>query len=407
MESQLSHELRELQLLVEAQRGQISSLVKQHKEFRVQSEVLCECLELAGVLPAQKYLAAVHRLQFSRTLQEHPCTLHLSLGMLQQTRELAIGIAQSAGFEAMVHLSVTSRVGRRTVNMVMSERPALFPPLIHIIGGSGHEGAALAVERFAPHSGAWELPITMPHPQAVAAAAVAEGKIYVLGGGADSLHTFVPASQVWEPISAPKVVRWGTAAAAARGKVYAIGGFSDGKALQMVERYDPKMGSWEQLPPMCCARGALTAAEVSNMIYAVGGENLEGSMATVERFSPELNAWELLSPMCTPRASATAVGLRDQLFVMGGYANQNQDLRSVERLEPNTGTWELMAPMSIPRYGAGAASIDGVIYIFGGRNDNDGTLDVCERYDLARDAWVQLPRMPTARGWCAVVAVRS
>lgn len=123
-------------------------------------------------------------------------------------------------------------------------KPRGFPAVaavngkIYAIGGQKeHQDVVDTVEEFDPDAnggfGAWTIkPSVMPHPRMQSAAAVLDGKVYVVGG--------------WDGVT--------------RG------------LLSSVDVYDPSLDTWTIGAPMPTARRVLGAAMVDNAIYAMGGE---------------------------------------------------------------------------------------------------------------------------------------
>ena len=103
------------------------------------------------------------------------------------------------------------------------------------------------------------------------AAAVAGGKIYVVGGielGGDpqsSVDVFDPQTNSWAAGPAMGTARAGHAAAVVDGKIYVMGGLSGSTGgglvnISSVEVFDPRTGSWAAGPTMGVARGSHAAA---------------------------------------------------------------------------------------------------------------------------------------------------
>jgi len=121
---------------------------------------------------------------------------------------------------------------------------------IYAIGGKGEHGALDTVEEFDPEKNIWKTKnARMPHPRIRSAAALADGKIYVMGG-----ETLGPSGEI----------------------------------ISTVDVYDPSGDTWTTVAPMPTARRILGAATVDSTIYAVGGEALVARVG--EQFTYQITA---------------------------------------------------------------------------------------------------------------------
>jgi N-acetylneuraminic acid mutarotase len=121
---------------------------------------------------------------------------------------------------------------------------------VYAIGGKGEHSALDTVEVFDPDSNRWTIqPSRMPHPRIRSAAALADSKIYVMGG---------------ETIG------------------------ENGEIISTVDVYDPSSDTWATGDPLLTARRILGAAAVDNTIYAVGGEAIVARVG--DKFTYQITA---------------------------------------------------------------------------------------------------------------------
>ena len=150
-------------------------------------------------------------------------------------------------------------------------------------------------------------PPALPDARAAAAAAIAGGKLYVLGGvdGRRGLARVAFALDLktrrWARIPGPSP-REHLAAAAAGTRVYALGGRSAGidTNTPRFEVYDARARRWTRLAPIPQARGGTGAAFANGRIVSVGGERPQGTIASV--YAYELRT----TPLAAPRRPALA-----------------------------------------------------------------------------------------------------
>ena len=160
----------------------------------------------------------------------------------------------------------------------------------------------------------------MPTPRHGLAAAVLDGKIYVVGGSNGSapsgaLEVYDPAQNSWRRRASMPTARVFLAAAALDGKLYAMGGSPDccgNGRTDTVEVYDPGSDSWSNAPPLPLALQTSAGAAANGKIYVLGGfipgQGVQGS--TFE-YDPKAKAWAARAAMPDPRDQAPAAVLTE------------------------------------------------------------------------------------------------
>lgn len=196
-----------------------------------------------------------------------------------------------------------------------------------------------------PARNSWTEGVDMPAPRAEGVAAVVDGRIYWIGGrvpatpGAahfaghrDSTlnEMFDPATRTWSRRAPAPTARNSAAAAVIDGKIYVVGGrrfdgMTDGVARQTnfsnLEVYDPAADTWETRAPMPKEQGGLGAAAIDGRLYACGGEQwtpLQGVIPDCWSYDPVRDAWTALPPMPTPRHGVGMAAVNGRLHVFGG-----------------------------------------------------------------------------------------
>jgi hypothetical protein len=153
--------------------------------------------------------------------------------------------------------------------------------------------------------------------------------IYVVGGVGpeqEAALVYDAAADAWRQGARMAAPREHLAAAIANGKVYAIGGrWSDRGNVGTVEEYDPATDSWVERAPLPTARGGLAAATVDlaegERIFVVGGESFgEGSRTFEENeaYDPVADTWRTEAPMLISRHGLGAAAVDDYLFAIAG-----------------------------------------------------------------------------------------
>ena len=196
-----------------------------------------------------------------------------------------------------------------------------------------------------PGANRWSPGPALPQPRAEGVVASSEGRIYFIGGRVPASpdaahineHTDTARGEVldvrsgrWERMPDAPSARNSAAAAVIDGKIYVVGGRrmvkqADGRQrpvnVATLEVYDPATKRWETRAPMPQAQGGLAAAAYGGKLYAFGGEQFVPSskvFADAWVYDPEADRWSALPPMPTPRHGHGAAVVGNRIFSIGG-----------------------------------------------------------------------------------------
>ena len=142
-------------------------------------------------------------------------------------------------------------------------------------------GALLALALLLPAlaegaTGKWKRGAPLPLARGEVAAAVAEGRIYVVGGftgtvrNSTRVEAYSPTTNSWSQEADLPVSVDHTMAAGHRGRVYVAGGYGPDRA-QLTSLFAFTGDGWTRLAPMPEPRAAGGAAIVNGKLYVVGG----------------------------------------------------------------------------------------------------------------------------------------
>ena len=184
-----------------------------------------------------------------------------------------------------------------------------------------------AFEEYDPAADSWTVRAPIPRPRLFAVGAGVAGKIYAIGGvvpgGPQLSHTR------WVDEYDPKTDRWTQKAdmpietrayrvAVANGKIYVVGGadrtFS--KLLAEVNEYDPSTDTWTARSPMPTARADYALTAFSGRLYAFGGL---GGMSATEEYDPGANVWRTRSSPPVSSWLQVAASTSDRIYLIGGW----------------------------------------------------------------------------------------
>ncbi|MBI3552557.1 MAG: caspase family protein [Elusimicrobia bacterium] len=227
----------------------------------------------------------------------------------------------------------------RSVGPMVGGRSVAYNGKLYVLGGSyrdgqgkfpGHSLGHVFVYDVTSH-GSGLVPPSMPTQRFGTAVAVLENHLYAVGGIVESHDAFpwhavrtveaydLSAGKWEEKASIPIPLNY-AGAAVAKGKLYVVGGWTD--PLQhcstAVFSYDPATNQWSPKRPMPISSCSAPVAEVDGILYAFGKDY-------VEAYDPVSDRWTSKTPMPIPR-EGMAVGVIDGIvYLAGGRTNSIVD----------------------------------------------------------------------------------
>ena len=231
------------------------------------------------------------------------------------------------------------------------------------------------------------------------------GKIYVMGGypasrvTSPTVQVYDPASNFWYLTKPMPVALNHLMPAVANGKLYVIGGQTDDGSTSFtntVLEFAPATTNWSFKSPMPTARSAGAAAVIGELIYVAGGRPPRGQDFAV--YHTVSNTWQTLTNMPTGRNHLAAAAIDGKVYVAGGrlLAGFTSPMTTaLEVYDPATGLWTSAASLPIPRGGVNGIATNGKLFVFGGEGPN-GMFDDMDMYVASLDRWFRLEPLPTA-----------
>ncbi len=237
---------------------------------------------------------------------------------------------------------------------------------------------------------------SLPVPIEETAAAVANGKLYVMGGfnaaGAslDSVYVFDGAT--WQsgprlplPLDHPS-------AASLDGHVYLAGGHSNGRDSARAFRLDGSR--WQELPAMHFARGGHALVADFGGLYAIGGNTSRLNVPVAEAYDPVANAWTLLPALPQPRNHVSGFVVGESVCVAGG---RSPTTSRVDCFDTARGAWWRLPDLPRPTSGGGAATFIGGAVVMMGGQDATETAIVDQLTHYSPSGWSVADRMLVPR----------
>merc|ERR1719235_2190561 len=133
-----------MQSLADKHLVQIDSLLREIQDARDETHALRECLEKRHILTPDQFLAQLHKRQFERALERHPCQSEAAPSEVMHNFELFRSVMRCAGARAARVFSASSRLLHRSLQVL--------PPRLYLLGGSDSVKALSTVEKLVQQS---------------------------------------------------------------------------------------------------------------------------------------------------------------------------------------------------------------------------------------------------------------
>ena len=179
------------------------------------------------------------------------------------------------------------------------------------------------------------------------------------------------------------------------GHVLSISGSThtpDGGPSDVVEEYDPALGTWTIVGHLNMQRMVPTANMLANgKILIVGGYNGSSTLATCELYDPATNTSVMTGSTSANRYEHQSTMLNDgRVLINGGRdggAGSNY-FNGTEIYDPATGTWTVVSSMAQSRMEAITTTFsDGAVLAAGGRNSPSSSAPGSEIFDVNTLSW--------------------
>eukprot|EP00964_Phaeocystis_antarctica_P159697 scaffold130865_cov69-Phaeocystis_antarctica.AAC.3 len=231
---------------------------------------------------------------------------------------------------------------------------------IYVVGGIGEEGQQLDTgEVYDPQTDRWQpLAEIMSTLRCEFGLASVSGKIYAIGGwdGVDRLQgveAYDPQLGSWAQVASMSGGRSSFATVVMDGKVYAMGGLanSDGPKVDTVEVYDPQADSWQLVASMPEGRSSPAATAIGDKIYVTGGcDGDQNATRTVCVYDPQTDAWAQLASMRAAREDHTSTVVGGKLYVFGGRDARGDIIVTAEVYDPASDSWTQGTSLTFSRF---------------------------------------------------------
>jgi len=212
--------------------------------------------------------------------------------------------------------------------------------------------------------------------------AVANGKVYVIGGQTDTGSAFVNTVQEFDPVTtnwtfrAPMPTARSAGVAAVVGDLIYVAGGRPPRGNDFAV-YNATSNTWQILPNLPTQRNHIAGCAIDGKIYIVGGRLAAGFTSTMtnilEVFDPALGSWSTHAPMPTVRGGINGIAVDGCFFVFGGEGPGGV-FEQMEMYVAAQNKWYQLEPLPVPVHGVtGSAYVNGFIHLPGGGTATGGS----------------------------------
>jgi len=256
------------------------------------------------------------------------------------------------------------------------------------------------------------------------AAAVLNGKLYLIGGRGDRpLDILDLASGQWRTGAKAPVEINHTQAVVFENRIYVIGAFTgpfpQESIVPHVLIYDPAADRWTEGPalPAGRQRGGAGVVVQDGHIYLIGGNRLghnSGFVPWLDRLDPKSGTWTALPDAPHARDHFHAVALDGKIYAAGGRRSaadlkqtMNLTVPQMDIYDIAAGRWTTAAaPIPTPRAGVSVVTAGKLVVVIGGESDRQVPAHAeVEGFDTETGKWVTLPPLPVGRHGMQAVPV--
>ena len=180
---------------------------------------------------------------------------------------------------------------------------------VYALGGTGANGDPVrSVERF--DGKRWTEETTLPGEGLNApAAAVLDGRIYVIGGFGTTtnvatvgVHVYDLDTRTWSEAAPLPAARGGHAAVVLDGKIHVVGGGNEVSTLALHSVYDATSDRWTEAAPLPRSKGSPAAVVLDGRLWAIGGRSGPEDYGDVDVYDPAADTWSS-RPSIPPRGT--------------------------------------------------------------------------------------------------------
>lgn len=247
---------------------------------------------------------------------------------------------------------------------------------VYVIGGytSGSGSALNTVEIYDSATNTWSTGPALLAPTRGASAVFLNNSVYVFGGFDSSQSAIYQvlnlATNTWTQ-GVFSAGGWEGAAAVANGRIFVLGGEANATA---VNEFLPGSGSFTSLTSLTAGAIGSTAAAVGNQVYLIGGgAGYTPANTRLDVFDLSTGQWSSRPGDTTPLTQHTSVSVGPYLYVLGGSSSATNNVSpyysAVRIYDTDSGLWSSGTALPFGVREASAVFTGSQILLLGGFND--------------------------------------
>jgi hypothetical protein len=213
----------------------------------------------------------------------------------------------------------------------------------------------------------------------------------------------------WQLTSALNTPRYTAAAAAADGYLYVMGGgptvFSAGSSERAQILPDGSLGPWQLSGNLAVPRYQSAAVVVGGYLYLLGGSPVGGGIiASIERAAimadGSLGPFAETAPLPVARTTHAAATWGGHVYVLGGAvadATYQSVIYADVLPDGSLGSWNSTSSLTSQRFWSAAGIVDGTLYAIGGLPTCTGVEGAAVQTDGSLGPWAATTAMQSSR----------
>lgn len=189
--------------------------------------------------------------------------------------------------------------------------------------------------------------------------------------------------------------------------VYLIGGYDGRQSVNHVERFNFLTGHWEVCRAISERRSSLSAVAFEGHIYIFGGLQCTRCFSEIEKYNPDLNCWTLCRHLHYGRSGANCVEINGKVYVFGGIADSNGFIPPLEIYDIRSNTIEVCHDirLNMVSFGIEKFQVENqwyIILIGGMKQPGYDAGRECYLYHVGEGKIIPIPRLRKARKYVHV-----
>lgn len=274
---------------------------------------------------------------------------------------------------------------------------------IYFVAGRTKTSKSASFYKYNPKTNQWKKLADVPKPATNFALAVANEKIYAIGGDIfqNANREYDPKTNSWKLLKPMPTPRQHINCGVYENEIYIAGGLTSWQNItKKHEVFNTATNTWSEKAAIPYLVQNASVVTVDSLIYVIGGagtkENIWGDVWTVETYNINTNKWKRINDLPQLLFGTAAVVVNKKIIVLGGQTlidGKDDTSKKVFIYKPKSGQWLETSPLPIKNVFFACTTIGNKIYVIGGTvggNPNwDNYAEVYEGEITTNDSKIQ------------------